>query len=184
MVAILGCWWLIAVFAAGDARPLPWLPLLNPLELGLCAALVLPWLWFREHHRALLPARQQAGLAALAVLALLSMAALRAVHHLGGVGWSSVAGSVPGQTSLTLLWSVLGMAGWIVGSRRGNRSIWLAGALLMAVVLVKLLLVDRGHLGNLLGIASFIGYGLLATVVGYVAPVPPRGVDSVGGGKQ
>ena len=88
---------------------------------------------------------------------------------------------MPGQTSLTLLWSVLGMAGWIVGSRRGNRSLWLAGAVLMAVVLVKLLLVDRGHLGNLLGIASFIGYGLLATVVGYVAPVPPRGRASTSG---
>ena len=89
--------------------------------------------------------------------------------------------AVLGVVVLTLLWSVLGMAGWIVGSRRGNRSLWLAGAVLMAVVLVKLLLVDRGHLGNLLGIASFIGYGLLATVVGYVAPVPPRGRASTSG---
>lgn len=181
VAVVLGCWWLLHLMVRGDAAPLPWLPLLNPLELGLGAALALAVLWFREHHRTLLPARQQAGLAALAVLALLSMAALRAVHHLGGVGWAGVSSSVPGQTSLTLLWSVLGMAGWIVGSRRGNRSLWLAGAVLMAVVLVKLLLVDRGHLGNLLGIASFIGYGLLATVVGYVAPVPPRGRASTSG---
>lgn len=181
VILVLGCWWLLQLTVRGDAAPLPWLPLLNPLELGLGAALALALLWFREHHRTLLPARQQAGLAALAVLALLSMAALRAVHHLGGVGWAGVTSSVPGQTSLTLLWSVLGMAGWIAGSRRGNRSLWLAGALLMAVVLVKLLLVDRGHLGNLLGIASFIGYGLLATVVGYVAPVPPRGRASTSG---
>lgn len=184
VVVILGCWWLSALFAAGDARPLPWLPLLNPLELGLGAALVLPWLWLREHHRQWLPERVQTVLGAVAALLLLSTAALRAVHHLGGVAWSSVATSVPGQTSLTLLWSVLGMAGWIAGSRRGNRNLWLGGALLMAVVLIKLLLVDRNHLGNLLGIASFIGYGLLATVVGYFAPVPPRGIASARGEEQ
>jgi uncharacterized membrane protein len=46
--------------------------------------------------------------------------------------------------------------------------------MLMAVVLAKLLLVDRQHLGNLFGIASFIAYGLLCTLVGYLAPAPPR----------
>ena len=30
------------------------------------------------------------------------------------------------------------------------------------------------HLGNLLGIASFIAYGLLCTLVGWFAPAPPR----------
>ncbi|MCC6597058.1 MAG: DUF2339 domain-containing protein, partial [Rhodanobacteraceae bacterium] len=39
----------------------------------------------------------------------------------------------------------------------------------------KLLLIDRSRLGNLFGIASFIAYGLLCTVVGYFAPAPPRG---------
>ena len=32
------------------------------------------------------------------------------------------------------------------------------------------------HLGNLLGIGSFIAYGLLCTLVGYFAPAPPRAV--------
>jgi uncharacterized membrane protein len=41
-------------------------------------------------------------------------------------------------------------------------------------VLAKLVLVDRQHLGNLLGIGSFIAYGLLCTLVGYFAPAPPR----------
>ena len=64
--------------------------------------------------------------------------------------------------------------GWVLGSRRGQRMLWLAGAVLMGVVLAKLVLVDRQHLGNLLGIGSFIAYGLLCTVVGYFAPAPPR----------
>jgi uncharacterized membrane protein len=44
----------------------------------------------------------------------------------------------------------------------------------MAVVLLKLLLIDRGHLGNIFGIISFIAYGLLCTAVGYFAPAPPK----------
>ena len=54
-----------------------------------------------------------------------------------------------------------------------------AGAVLMGVVLAKLVLVDRQHLGNLLGIGSFIAYGLLCTVVGYLAPAPPRRNEDV-----
>jgi uncharacterized membrane protein len=64
------------------------------------------------------------------------------------------------------------------GSRRGQRVLWTVGAVLMAVVLAKLILIDRNHLGNLLGIASFIAYGLLCTVVGYLAPAPPRAPDA------
>jgi len=42
------------------------------------------------------------------------------------------------------------------------------------VVLAKLVFVDRQNLGDLLGIGSFVAYGLLCTLVGYFAPAPPR----------
>jgi uncharacterized membrane protein len=38
------------------------------------------------------------------------------------------------------------------------------------------------HLGNLSGIASFVGYGLLCTVIGYLAPAPPRASEALGKG--
>ncbi len=82
------------------------------------------------------------------------------------------------QTSLTVVWSVLGVVGWVMGSRRGSRPLWLAGAVLMGIVLAKLLLIDRTHLGSAFGIASFIAYGLLCTVIGYFAPAPPRDAAS------
>ena len=78
------------------------------------------------------------------------------------------------QTALTVVWSVLGVLGWIFGSRRGDRLLWAAGAVLMGVVLLKLVLIDRQHLGTLFGIVSFLAYGLLCTAVGYFAPAPPR----------
>ena len=105
----------------------------------------------------------------------LSASTLRSVHYWGGIPWDgALPGSSLAQASLTVVWSVLGVVGWILGSRRGRRGLWLAGALLMGVVLAKLVLVDRAHLGNLTGIVSFIAYGVLCTIVGYLAPAPPR----------
>jgi uncharacterized membrane protein len=129
---------------------------------------------------ALLAGRDGAGRIGALLLAggflFVTAATLRATHQLGGIAWNEhLWSSSLAQTSLTVVWSLLGVLGWVLGSRRGNRPLWLAGALLMGVVLTKLLLVDRSHLGNLFGIASFIAYGLLCTVIGYFAPAPPRG---------
>ena len=172
---LLGLWWIASLFEAGAATPLPWLPVLNPMELAQLAALALALRWQLGDARTL-PPRRIVLLSALAFVWITSVV-LHAVHHWGGVPWSDTLLSTSlAQTSLTVTWSVLGVLGWVIGSRRGQRMLWLAGAVLMGVVLAKLVLVDRQHLGNLLGIGSFIAYGLLCTVVGYLAPAPPRTV--------
>lgn len=177
LFAALGLWWLVSLFLAGDATPLPWIPVLNPLELAQLGTLVLLLCWWMPEERALPPARIVL-LSSLAFVWITSVV-LHAVHHWGDVPWndSLVSGSLA-QTSLTVTWSVLGVLGWVIGSRRGQRMLWLGGAVLMGVVLAKLVFVDRQHLGNLLGIGSFIAYGLLCTVVGYLAPAPPRRVEN------
>ena len=81
---------------------------------------------------------------------------------------------VVSQASLTVVWSLLGVGAWVLGSRRRNRQVWMGGALLMAIVLLKLLLVDRGYMGNMPGIVSFMAVGLLLVGVGYIAPSPPK----------
>lgn len=173
--ALLGLWWIAVLFQAGSSAPLPWLPLLNPLGLAQVALLVLlaRWAWSPQAPEAL--AKWRMALLSTAGFALVTAMTLRAVHHWGGVPWGDgLLSTSLAQASLTVAWSALGVAGWILGSRRGQRALWLAGAVLMAVVLAKLVLVDRQHLGNLLGIGSFIAYGLLCTLVGYFAPAPPR----------
>jgi uncharacterized membrane protein len=84
------------------------------------------------------------------------------------------------QTSLTVVWSILGVVAWISGSRRGHYPLWLGGAVLMGVVLAKLVLVDRQHMGNMPGIVSFLAVGALLTVIGYLAPSPPRSAGEEG----
>ena len=164
-----------SLFVAGDSAPLPFVPIINPLELMQLAIflLIVRGDGFAALGDGFLVGRVRV-LAALA-FTFVTFATLRGVHHLGGVSWDeALVWTTIAQTSLTVVWSLVGMAAWIVGSRRGSRSLWLAGAVLMGIVLLKLLLVDRNHLGNLYGIASFIAYGLLCTVIGYLAPAPAK----------
>lgn len=174
-VMVLTIGWISALFASGSTAPLPWVPLLNPLDLAQLAALALLARWLWSPYTNVLLVRRRIAVLSLAGFTLVTCITLRGVHHWGAVPWDGELLSTSlAQTSLTIVWSVLGVVGWIGGSRRGQRALWLAGAVLMGVVLAKLVLVDRQHLGNLLGIGSFIGFGLLCTLVGYFAPAPPR----------
>jgi len=172
----LGLWWLLMLFNAGQSAPLPWLAVLNPLDLAQLSVLLLLALWLRDGVSARTPLASQPVMAlALAGLLLVTVMTLRGVHHWGAIAWDgALLGTGLAQTSLTVVWSLLGMAGWVSGSRRGQWGLWLAGAILMGIVLLKLLLIDRSNLGDLLGIGAFIAYGLLCTLVGWLAPVPPR----------
>jgi uncharacterized membrane protein len=154
---------------------LPYVPILNPVELAQLAILVCLARWLGDPETAPdLTARRLTLIVAFG-FAFVTAATLRGVHHLANVPWDAEIGSsMVAQTSLTVVWSVLGVVGWVMGSRRASRPLWLAGAVLMGIVLAKLLLIDRTHLGSGFGIASFIAYGLLCTVIGYFAPAPPR----------
>ena len=172
--ALLGLWWVASLSSSAASAPLPWIVLFNPLELAQVAALALVAMRLWRGRGEPAPPLQLVGLA-LAALVLVTVMTLRAVHHWGGEAWDDrLLGASLAQTSLTVVWSLLGVLGWVGGSRRGQWGLWLAGAILMGVVLAKLLLIDRGNLGDLLGIGAFIAYGLLCTLVGWLAPAPPR----------
>jgi hypothetical protein len=173
-VAVAALVFLVSLFHPGDSEPVRWLPVITPVELLQLGMMVVLLRWLSDGAPSWLGERRLAVLTVTS-FAFISMATLRAVHHLLDVPWDDdLISTKEAQTSLSVVWSILGVAGWVLGSKRGNRAVWLTGALLMGVVLVKLLLVDRSHLGSVFGIVSFIAYGLLCTAVGYFAPAPPR----------
>lgn len=167
----LGLGWLAGQFDAGDSRPLPWLPLFNPLELALVLALAAAAAVLRRRG----PGSPGWTAWAFAALLTLTMAVLRACHQLGGLPWSAaILSERLAQVGLTVAWCVAGVVAWILGSRRRNRALWWFGAGLLGIVLLKLLAIDRQYIGNLTGIGSFLAVGLLLIVVGWLAPSPPR----------
>jgi uncharacterized membrane protein len=163
----------LALLQPGDARPLPYVALLNPLDLTLALALLALHGWMLGEGRIGSQARY-AWLGAGAFIALNS-AVVRAVHHWLGVPWqlSEVLASKPLQAALTLAWTGTALAAMIVASRRGLRPLWLMGAALLGVVVIKLFAIDLATLSGLTRVVAFLGVGAMLLVIGYLTPLPP-----------
>lgn len=189
-MAILVLWSLaVNLLVDGSMQPLPYLPLLNPVDLGHGLML----LYALRLRRSLLalradaltsrwPGAQTRVWAATAAVAFwwLTNVLVRTLHHwMGTPMWGDGAldsGLV--QTGLSILWTLIALATMFVATRRFDtghaRSVWIVGAILLGVVVVKLLLVDLSQTSALQRIISFVGVGLLMLLVGYVAPLPPQ----------
>jgi uncharacterized membrane protein len=183
LAVFLGGWALLVNFVtSGDPSPLPYVPILNPLDLAQVGAVLAVGLWFVEVRRLRLPGVADVppttayGLLAAAAFVWANAMLLRTIHHWAGVPFrlDALVRSDIVQTALSIFWTLLALVSMIVGTWRGLRPAWLAGAGLMAVVVAKLFLVDLSSIGTVQRIVSFIGVGVLMLVVGYFSPVPPR----------
>lgn len=178
LATVMGIAWLAGLMQEGEPAPLPYLPVLNPLELAQIAWLVLLALWYRQAQgegRVFFDAELRARVLAVAGLVLLTTITLRCVHFAGSVAWDAGMASSPlAQSALSIVWTLAGIAAMLVGKQRGSRAVWFGGAALMALVLVKLMLVDRNHLNDLSAILGVLVVGVLLVAVGYFAPVPPK----------
>ena len=169
---------------SGSAAPLPYVPLLNPLEIGLGLSLLVLAVWWRtvpQALRAQVPPPVVWGVLGLSVFAVYTGMVLRLSHHAAGVPWREEAlfESTLTQALLSVAWSLVGVGLMLVGHRRVRRVVWIVGAALLGVVVLKLFFVELADRGGLYRIVSFIVVGLLLLVVGYFAPVPPRRVEGV-----
>jgi len=178
LAGVMGVAWVLGMTDPGDPAPLPYVPVLNPLELAQIGYLLLLLAWFRQAEEdggAMLSGELRARALAIAGVALLTAITLRGAHFLGGVPWSDAMWTSPlAQAALSITWTLAGIAAMLLGKRRGSRAVWFGGAALMGVVLVKLLLIDRQFLHDLPAIIGVLVVGILLVAVGYFAPVPPR----------
>lgn len=170
------------LYSDGNPWPLPYLPLLNPLDLAqglIYAALIGYWMQLRrEELLTQLPLSRGSELVVLGIAGCFWLSALvvRTVHHWGKVPFDAAAlyDSVLLQAALALTWSLAALAAMVLATRSGWRPLWLAGAGLLGLVVVKLFVVDLAGTGTLARIVSFLGVGSLLLLIGYLAPVPPR----------
>jgi len=177
----LVAWWFGACTIPGDPAPLPYVPILNPFDLVQAWILCALAIWFREFG-VFFGDRQrgfgnvlQIGLS-VGVFIWLNIVVARVVHFMGGVPYNpwDMFGSAVLQSAYSVLWSLAALVAMLEGWRRSRRRMWLSGAVLMAVVVGKLFLVDLDGRGTVARIVSFLGVGLLMLVVGYFCPLPPK----------
>jgi uncharacterized membrane protein len=174
---LLALWTALAnLLADGGMQPLPYVPLLNPIDLGQMLAVLYVLGLLRP---GLAPAKPTGVGLALAGFAWLNGLLVRSLHHYAGTPmWlhGALASDIV-QTGLTILWTSVALAAMLYATRRAPRSVarpaWIAGAALLALVVAKLFFVDLSSIGTLERIVSFLGVGLLMLVIGYVSPMPP-----------
>ncbi len=182
---MLGWFWLANVASEGNAEPLPYVPLINPLELGLLFALFGVYVWSRSAMPQLAVHKDYAaiatqGVAGASLFVFFTALVMRTAHH-----WSAVPfeldlllESMRVQAGLSIVWTLMALSLMIGGHLRRRREVWLIGAALIGVVVAKLFFVELSNRGGLARIVSFIGVGVLLLVVGYFAPLPPKRAET------
>ena len=97
---------------------------------------------------------------------------MRALAWYGDIAWdfSALWHSRLVQTTFALFWMFIALVIMIRATRSVSRKMWLSGAVLLGVVIIKLMLVDSAGGGGLARAVAFIGVAILVLIVGYFSP--------------
>ena len=78
------------------------------------------------------------------------------------------------QVSLSIFWTLIALFLIFVSSKLNKRILWITGASLMCIVIIKLFVLDLQELSKIASTISFISVGLLLLIVGYTSPIPKK----------
>ncbi|AXE29404.1 DUF2339 domain-containing protein [Chromobacterium phragmitis] len=138
----LAGWMLWSLLSDGNPSPLPWLPLLNPLDLAIGFSLLALCAWLRRLNR---PTTTAAWLLCPAILLAVSADVLRAFHHWGGMPYSLKVlwSDADSRVVLALCWCALALAAPLLAARReGSRVVSVWSAAVGATLLLWMLLAN------------------------------------------
>jgi uncharacterized membrane protein len=182
VVTYLFCWTVFSCFFKGNPSPLPYVPIINPLEIvgAFILLTVIKWKIAADQNQwdllVRFPGHSIAyGVAASAFLTANAMIA-RTVHAFGGVRYKfdPLFDSVVFQSALSIFWTLFALGIMVGATRKQSRTVWFIGAFLLGIVVVKLFFIDLDDIGTVARIVSFMVVGLLMLVIGYFSPLPPK----------
>jgi len=84
------------------------------------------------------------------------------------------------QAMLSLVWTLCAFALMRYAARKLSKPLWMVGAALLGVVVLKLFLIDLSKVGSVARIVSFMGVGGLMLLIGYLAPLPREAENEEG----
>ena len=162
--------------------PLPYLPVLNPLDLTSgFVALLLADLWRLNGAHASADQRRIVLRASMALaFGWFNLMLLRtAAKYLGlPYRFDPLYHSQFVQAMLSLVWTLCAFALMRYAVRKLSKPLWMIGAALLGVVVLKLFLIDLKSVGSVARIVSFMGVGGLMLLIGYLAPLPREAEES------
>ena len=184
LIIAAGLWlYLVVIDYPSDNWPMDYLPLVNPIDISAGFLLLATLMWLRacaRHFgdRWIFAARPYMAAVMLGAAAFwhANGIILRTAHYWGDIPYDPrlLLGADVVQTAFAVFWGLTGLIGMAWSARRGSRGAWFSAAALMAVVVVKLFVVDLANVGTVEGVVSFVSVGIALVAVGYFAPLPPR----------
>lgn len=175
LLIILG-WFFVAGRESGRILEF-YLPVLNPIDLAQLAVILLMAFAMKvglsfSHRWA-----NRTNTAVIGFLAFIwiNIVMLRAIHHYTLIAYDSeiLWHSPTVQMALSILWTICALAVMNIARRIQLRQLWILGAGLLGVVVIKLALKDLSGSSTLAGIVSFMAVGILMLLIGYLSPIPP-----------
>jgi uncharacterized membrane protein len=173
--------WVFWAFGqSGSPSPLPYVPILNPVELVQALGLIVAAVVFLSIRTSAeeIEGLRRGGLALIAGFAFIAVNVLvaRVVHFYWNVPFAleELNESAVFQTGISILWGLTAGILMALARMRVSRPVWMIGAALLGILIVKLFVVDLGNAGGVARIVSFLATGVLILVIGYFAPVPPK----------
>lgn len=155
-----------------------YLPILNPLDLAQVAVLLIFGYAIKRGFIGLdkTPAIIRYGLIGVLGFVWVNVVVLRAVHHYADISYVPYImwDSVVVQMALSILWAICALIVMNVSRRLQARELWMIGAGLLALVLIKLFTKDLTGTGTLARIVSFMVVGGLMLLIGYLSPIPAK----------
>jgi uncharacterized membrane protein len=154
-----------------------YLPLISPLDESVLFALltIACWIHWRPYPQQPF-SRYGYRILALILFVWINALILRTLSYYGEIHWQidSLWQSRLVQTVFALFWTLIALVCMVWANRYRRRAVWLTGAGLLGVTILKLFIVDSARGGGLARAIAFIGVAVLILIIGYFAPLPPK----------
>lgn len=178
LLGLATLWFFVACHKTPSAAP-NYLPLLNPLDLAQCAVILL-FAYAAKHEflaaLTFISRRVRNGFLGLLTFIWINVVVLRAVSHYQHIAYELAAlwHNLAVQMALSILWTACALFIMNLSRRLQHRQLWMMGAALLALVVLKLATQDLAGSSTLAGIISFMVVGALMLLIGYLSPIPAK----------
>lgn len=173
---LLLMFWFIETCAFSGATHYLHLPVFNPLDLAQLGAIMIFIHATKNRLASLERMERPLRYGSLAVLGFIwiNVVVMRSVHYYGYVPYEAYAlwNSATLQMALSIVWTLCALAIMLASQRLQSRPLWLLGAGLLGLVVIKLFTKDLTGSGTLPRVISFMAVGALMLIIGYLSPIP------------
>ncbi len=180
LVAALVLWSVVVnILMFMKVEKLSYIPLLNPMDGIQAIAVIAVFIWCKKFPEKWFSGVNKkaiwGGVAGFCFVWFNAML-FKTISALTGIAYKAevLFESSLVQMSVSIAWSLIGLATMVLASRMKLRILWVIGAALAGIVVAKLFLLDLSERETVERIISFLVVGLLLLVVGYFSPVPPK----------